>query len=121
VEAGGNRKRMGDGSTLAIWRSCFVVKVLPGLAFCRLDHFTYRRKSPDKPIVIGLALNVSGGRWLRPLDAIEDPQPYEHKEAADAIERSPPGTTRRFEQRVCDFRRRSRVAVAVQEGILSVR
>src|SRR5215469_9206483 len=74
--------------------------ILPGTAFPRLDRFAYRLKSPDQPLVIGLALNVGGCRRFRSMDAVEDPQPYEHKETADTIERSPPKTTHRFEHRV---------------------
>jgi hypothetical protein len=53
--------------------------------------------------VIGLALNVGACRWVRPKDLVTDRQPHEGKEAADAIDRSPPETAGCFERGVRDF------------------
>src|SRR5271155_4962647 len=50
------------------------------------DRFNRRcGKYSDQPLVIGFALQVGGRRWLRPVDAVVDRQPYEHKAIAEAI------------------------------------
>jgi hypothetical protein len=37
---------------------------LPGVVFCRLDHFTGHWKGPEQPLVIGPRLKVGGcGRF----------------------------------------------------------
>jgi hypothetical protein len=76
------------------------VSILPGMAFCRLDRFACRGKGPYERFVVGLALKVGECGLLRSMYAVEDRQPQEHEETADAIERSPPETTHRFEDRV---------------------
>jgi hypothetical protein len=77
--------------------------ILANMVFCRFDRFTGHWKGPDSPLVISVALKVGGCRWLRPADAVEDPQPHDHKVIADGIQRSPPETKHRFERSVSDF------------------
>lgn len=62
-----------------------------------------QRESFASQGLIDLALDVRGGRWLSAVDAVVDRQPDEHKAIADAIERSPTETTRRFKHWVRDF------------------
>ena len=56
----------------------------------RFERLTCFWKCPDEPLVIGLALNIGGRRWVRPVDAVVDQEEHEDKETADAIDRSPP-------------------------------
>jgi len=53
--------------------------------------------------MIGLAPKVGGRGRFRPVDAVNDRQPYDHDETTDAIERPPPQTTDRFDQWVVDL------------------
>jgi hypothetical protein len=50
----GRTDKDGEGSSSAIIRSYYAVSILPGIAFSRLDRFTFRWKCPDEPLVIGL-------------------------------------------------------------------
>ena len=60
-------------------------------------------KGLNESFVIGLAFQVGGREGLGSVDAVLDRQPNEHDAIADAIERSPPETTERFEHWVPDF------------------
>ena len=73
------------------------------MVFCRFHRLTDHWKGPDQPLVIGLAFQVGGCGWLWSVDAVEDRQPHDQKEIADAIERSPRETTDCFEHRVVDL------------------
>jgi hypothetical protein len=55
-----------------LWRSYFIVSILPGMAFSRFHRFTRHWKGPYEPFVIGFALNIGGRRWVRPKDAVEN-------------------------------------------------
>jgi hypothetical protein len=74
-------------------RSYFTVSILPGMAFSRFDRITCRWKSPNQPLVICIALKVSGCGRFRPENAVENQQPQEHKETADAIDGPPAEST----------------------------
>ena len=60
-------------------------------------------KRPNESLVIGLAFQVGGYRWLSPEDAVKGRQPDEHNAIADLIESSPPETPHCFERRVRDL------------------
>ena|SRR5438309_7532 len=66
-------------------------------------RFERPRESPGQQLVIGLAFQIGECGWLGSDDAVVDRQFYEDKATADAIKRSPPETTHRFECRVVDL------------------
>jgi hypothetical protein len=74
-----------------------------GHGIFRLDRFTGHWKGPDQPLVIGLALQVGGCERFWSVYAVIDRQPHDHEQIADAIQRTPSETTRRFEHRVIDL------------------
>ena len=53
--------------------------------------------------MLGLALKVCGCGRFWSVDAVEDPQPQEHKETADTIKRSPPETADCLQNGVLDL------------------
>jgi hypothetical protein len=100
-------------------RSYFAASILPGMAFSRFDRITCWRKSSGQTLLVGVTLNVGGRRRLRSTDPIQNRQTHEDKETAYAIDRPPRQTTHRFEHRVAQPARRSRVAEAFREKILA--
>ena len=69
----------------------------------RLASTRHRTAHCNGLLVIGIAYQVGGYGWLRPVDAVLDRQSNEHNATAHPIERSPPKTPHRFEHRVRDL------------------
>ena len=85
-----------------------------GHGISRIDRFTGHWKRSDKPLVIGLALQVRGCGQFWSVYPVEDPEPHSRIGITDAIERSPLEVDGLLRAPGSRLRRRSRVAVGFQ-------